>query len=170
MKQKNRWLFWIAGGALVYYFIRQTKRFDVGTASVSSLRIAGGGVQINARLPIINRSNLSVPIQGFLGALLYNGQQIGTTTLKAPVTIAARSVGTPEFLATVSIASVLTNTPLLSLLNSLSQKYLGFSIPGLPSDAPLDPNALQKYLGGLRLRGTLYVGGVSVDIDQALTA
>lgn len=168
--KRNTTIALILGGGLIWYFFRQTRRFDVGAASVSSLKIKGGNVQINVRLPIINRSNLSVPIQGFLGTLFYNGQQIGTTTLFSPVTISPRSVGAPEFSALVSIASVITNTPLLSLLNSLSQKYLGFSLPGIPSDTPLDINAMQKYLGGLRLRGTLYVGGVSLDIDQALTA
>jgi hypothetical protein len=158
------------GAGLLLYFRRQFARFDVGSASVSSMKLQGGGVRINVRLPIINRSNIAVPVSGFLGILTYQGQQIGTTILNQPLTIQPRGVAYPEFGTTVSIASVITSTPLLSLLNSLAKKYLGFALPGIPSDAALDANAIDKYLGGLRLRGTLYAAGVSIDIDQNLSA
>jgi hypothetical protein len=170
MKQKDTVLLVGLGLVAFFYFRKQFARFDVGAAAVSSLRLEGGGVRINVKLPIINRSNIAVPVSGFLGILLYNGQQIGTTVLTQPITIQPRAVATPEFGTTVSISSVLTSTPLLSLLNSLSKKYLGFSLPGIPADAALDPNALAKYMNGLRLKGTLYAAGASIDIDQALTA
>jgi len=156
-------------GGLLWWLMRQSGRVDVGTPAISSLRLEGGGVRINLRLPIINRSNIAVPIQGFLGVLLYNGSQIGTTTLTAPTIVQPRAVSEPEFSTFVSVASVLTSTPLLSLLNSLAQKYLGVSIPGIPANTPTDSNSLQKYMSGLRMRGTLYAAGLALDIDEQLT-
>lgn len=157
-------------GGIAWWLYRQSGRVDVGTPAITSLRLEGGGVRLNLALPIINRSNIAVPIDGFLGILQYNGQQIGTTTLAKPITVGPRAVSQPEFSTFVSLASVLTSTPLLSLLNTLAQKHLGISLPGIPSDTPTDTGSLAKYLGGLRMRGTLYVSGIAIDIDEQLTA
>lgn len=158
----------VVGGAL-WYLTTQTKRVDIGSASISRLKLEGANVRINVKIPIINRSDFPVPISAFLGSLLYNGTQIGITTLVAPTNLVGRGVSTPEFTTVVSIASVLTSTPLLGLLNTLAKKYIGVSIPGMSSEEVIDANTLPKTLAALRIRGTLYVGGLGIDIDQSLS-
>lgn len=169
MKKINFGTLLLIGGA-IWWLMRQSGRVDVGQPAITSLRLEGGGLRINLQLPIINRSNIAVPIQGFLGVLLYNGAQIGTTTLAQPTTVQPRAVSQPEFSTFVSLASVLTNTPLLSLLNTLAKKFLGVSLPGIPANIPTDSANLAKYMGGLRMRGTLYAAGLALDIDEQLTA
>lgn len=149
---------------------QQLGRFSVGNPSIDSLRLEPGGVLINVKLPIVNRSDIAVPISGFIGVLTYNGTQIGTTYLNQATIIQPRSVSAPVFGTHISMLSVLTSTPLLSLLNSLAQKYLGISIPGIPANKPLEGDAIAKYLGGLRLTGTVYAANLSIDIDKPLTA
>lgn len=157
-------------GVALYYLVTQTKRVDIGAASISSLKLAASGVRINIRLPIINRSDFPVPVSGFLGRLLYNGIEIGSVQQLAPVQLAPRAVTVPEFTTTISYIGVATSTPLLGILNTLSKKFLNVSLPGVPTDAVLTAGGLAQALSALRIQGTLYVGQIGIDINEPLTA
>lgn len=169
MKAKPIVIALVVGGVL-WYLLTQTKRVDIGTASISRLKLEGGGLRLNVRLPIINRSDFPVPVSGFLGRLLYNGLEIGSLQQVAPVTLAPRAVSTPEFTTVISYAGLLTSTPLLGILNSLAKKYIGVSLPGIPSDQVLTAGELTNALSALRIQGTLYVGSLGIDINESLTA
>jgi len=162
----------IAGvvGLALWYLVGQTKRIDVGAASISRLKLQAGGVRLNIKLPIINRSDFPVPVSGFLGRLLYNGLEIGSLQQVAPVTLQPRSVSIPEFTTVISYIGVATSTPLLGILNSLAFKYLGISLPGISTGEVLDASILANSLKALRIQGTLYVGQIGIDIDESLTA
>jgi len=169
MKAKPIVIALVVGGVL-WYLLTQTKRVDIGAASISRLKLEGGGLRLNVRLPIINRSDFPVPVSGFLGRLLYNGLEIGSLQQVAPVTLAPRAVSTPEFTTVISFLGLATSTPLLGLLNSLAKKLLNVSLPGIPSDQVLTGSALTQALGALRVQGTLYVSGIGIDINEPLTA
>lgn len=161
----------VIGGAviaLLWYFLTQSKRVDVGAAAISRLNLEGANLRINVKLPIINRSDIPVPITGFLGSLLYGDAQIGTTTLTGQGTLAGRSQTALEFTTVVSLLSVALSTPLLSILNALAKKYLNVALPGVPAD-PLDANTLPNAVKAIRIRGTLYLGALGIDIDEPLT-
>ena len=159
-----------AVGLALYYLVTQTKRIDVGAASISRFKLEGSGVRLNVKLPIINRSDFPVPVSGFLGRILYNGIEIGNLSQVAPVTLQPRSVSTPEFTTKISYLGVATSTPLLAILNTLAARYIGFSLPGAGSVEVLDASVLTNALKSLRIQGTLYVGQFGVDIDEPLTA
>lgn len=159
----------IGVGLLLWYLVKQSGRVDIGTASISRLKLDGANLVINVKLPVLNRTDFPVPITGFIGSLLYDGAQIGTTSLAAQTTLQGRSQAFPEFTTKVSLLSVALSTPLLSLLNTLANKYLNLSLPGVPSDAMLDTSTLPNALKALRIRGTLYVGPLGIDIDEPLT-
>lgn len=171
MSGRNRNILILAGvGLALWYFTTQSQRIDVGSASISRLKLEGGGIRININLPIINRSDFPVPVSGFLGRLLYNGAEIGTVQQTAAAQLTPRAVTNIEFTTVVSFIGVLSSTPLLSILNSLAQKYLGTSLPGIPSTTPVDGAALNAALSALRIQGTLYVGSLGIDINEPLTA
>lgn len=169
MKVSKRTIFiGVAVGVALWYLTTQTRRVDIGAAGISWIGREGANVRINVRIPVINRSDFPVSITGFLGALLYNNSQIGTTTLVSQTTLAPRSETSLEFSTVVSILSVATSTPLISILNALAKKLLGVSIPGLPAET-IDANTLPAALKALRIRGTLYLGAVGIDINEPLT-
>ena len=158
-----------AVGLGLWYFVSQSRRIDVGAASVSRLKLEGGGVRLNIQLPIINRSDFNVPVSGFLGRLLYNGAEIGTVQQVAGATLLSRRTSILEFTTLISYLGVATSTPLLGILNSLAQEYLNISLPGIPNDTPTDASVLTTSLKSLRIVGTLYVGQVGIDINEPLT-
>ena len=157
-------------GLLLWYLVKQSGRFDIGAASISRVKLEGSGLRLNVKLPLINRSDFSVPVSGFLGRLLFDGLEVGTVTQTAPVTLAPRAMGIVEFTTVISYVGILTSTPLLALLNSISKKILDLSIPGIPDTQVLNAGELTKMLSRLRIQGTVYAGKLGIDINQALTA
>lgn len=168
---KTRQIVIAAGvGLVLWYLITQTKRVDIGAASISRLKIEGGGLRLNILLPIINRSDFPVPVSGFLGRLLYNGIEVGSVQQTGAVQLAPRAVTPIEFTTLISFLGLATSTPMLSILNSLAKKYLNVSLPGIPTDQVLTGSVLTQALSALRVQGTLYVGSLGIDINQPLTA
>lgn len=168
MKTKNVVLA-IGIGLLIWYLVTQTKRFDIGTATISAMSFTGSGIRINVKLPIINRSDIPVPINGFLGRLLYEGAEIGGLSLVQPITIAARSVSVPEFSTTISYLGLALGTPLLRLVNTLLKMLTGVSIPGIPDSEVVNVNTVPALLRAMRVQGTIYVNNVGIDINQPLS-
>lgn len=147
----------IAG--IVWYLSRQAVRIDVGSPSISFLKLAGAGVELNVKLPVLNRSDFNYTVQGFLGQFLFNGDPLGTITLNQPIQIPAHGTSSPEFSTTIGYAAI------VGPLSALIQKTLGFPVPGV---APVDPAAKPPSLSMLRVKGTLYVSDLSIDIDEPL--
>lgn len=168
MKRGKTILIVAVAAAALWYFTTQSRRLDIGAASVSSLKLQGANLRINVRIPVINRSDFAVPVSNFLGSLLYGASPIGTTQLTAQTTLPARSQAFLEFSTVVSLLSVATSTPLLGILNGLANKFLGVSLPGIPATT-VDQNTLPDALKSLRIRGTLYLGAVGFDINEPLT-
>ena len=163
-KEGKNLLFTLGIVALVgFYLFRQSVKIDIGSPSVSFLQVAGDGIRINVKLPILNRGAIAYPIEGFLGQLLYGGAALGNVTLKTPVQIPARGTAAPEFVALVdwgALASeVYSALQTAGVINWLLSKI------GLATPVPGTSVTWKDF----RVRGTLYVGGIAVDIDQSLT-
>lgn len=149
--------------ALVGFFlIKQSIRIDVGTPSVSFLELAGNGIRINVRLPILNRSNFDYPIQGFLGLLMYGQTALGNVTLKQPITIQERSTAAPEFSALINYGALASET--FQVLKDAGVIDWLLSKIGLGDASKIKQVAWKDF----RIRGTLYISGVAIDIDQSL--
>lgn len=151
----------LIGGA-VWYFFRNSMRIDVGSPAVSFMKVAGNGIQINVKLPILNRGNVSYPIEGFLGQILYGPTALGNVTLKQPITIPARSTAEPEFIALINWGSLATET--YGVLNGAGVVDWLMSKVGLGDPAKIKPVTWNSF----SIRGTLYAGGLAVDVNQKL--
>lgn len=154
-------------GLVAWFLLKQSVRIDVGTPSVSYLAAKGNGLTVNIKLPILNRSDLSYPIEGFLGQLRYQENVIGNVMLKNPVTIPARSSANTEFVATIDWGSLASQT--YDFLNQGGVINWLLKKVGLPTGStnPAEPSVKIDWTK-FNIHGTLYVGGVAVDIDQNL--
>lgn len=159
---KNTLLVLAFVGLVGLFLFKQSVRIDVGSPSVSFLQLAGDGIRINVKLPILNRGNLQYPIQGFLGQILYGATALGNVTLKQPITIPARSSAEPEFQALINWGAIASES-FTTLQSAGVIDWLKSKI-GLGDPSKIKPMSWNVF----RIRGTLYVGGVSVDIDQPL--
>lgn len=147
----------IAAG--IWYLTRQTSRFDIGQAGLSALSLKGNGIQIKVRIPILNRSDITATVQNFLGQLYYGTTPLGLIQLTNPVQLAARAQASPEL-------SILINYGSLGIeLVSALIKVLNIQLPGAPAPDPATPVVDPSQF---RIRGTLYVSGVAVDINQSI--
>lgn len=145
------------------FLFKQAVKIDVGSPSVSFLQLVGNGLRINVKLPILNRGDLAYPIEGFLGQLLYGTTALGNVTLKNPITIPEHAQAEPEFTALIDWGSLASET-YDTLKNSGVVDWLLSKI-GLATP----PDSISFDWKDFRIRGTLYVGGISVDIDQNLS-
>lgn len=141
----------VAGG--VWWFTRQAARVDIGTASLSFLRLEKNGIKIKVKIPILNRSQIGVNIEGFLGSLRYRGNILGNITLEKPMEIAQRSAAEPEFVATLPYGSIATE-----LWDFLSQRVL--KATGAATSV--------VNLKDFSVVGTLYVSGLSIDLNEKI--
>lgn len=147
-----------------YFFLKQSVRIDVGTPSVSFLAAADNGLRINVKLPVLNRSDFSYPIEGFLGQILYGVTPLGNVSLKKSTTIPARTAAELEFQATVQWGALATET--YGVLKSTGVvSWLLEKIGVSDGTTAVKPVAWNDFT----IRGTLYVGGVAMDINQKLT-
>lgn len=150
----------IAGAA--WYLFRNSMRIDVGTPTVSFLQAAGNGIRVNVKLPILNRGNVAYPIEGFLGQILYGSTALGNVTLKQPVTIPARATAEPEFTALINWGALATET--YGVLSGAGVIDWIMSKIGLGDPTKIKPIAWNNF----SIRGTLYAGGLAVDVNQKL--
>lgn len=162
-KGKNTLLVMLLIGGIALYLFKQSVKIDVGTPSVSFLQASGNGLKITVKLPLLNRSEFTYPIEGFLGQMFYQGNALGTITLKEPVKILARASGFPEFVANVGWGSLATEA--YDILNKTGVVKWLMEKAGVPSTTP---QTTPINWTDFRIKGTLYVGGVAVDIDQKL--
>jgi len=159
--KKNALLLVAIGAGIIWYFSRQFRRFDIGAAGVSQVKIEGGGIRIRVKIPVLNRSDIASTIDGFLGALYYGSNQLGTVTLTRPTKIEARNAASPEFEVLLGYANIATE------LAPIVSKWLGISLPGFPPP-PTNPSQPAVDLSKFRIIGTLYVGALSIDINQSV--
>lgn len=164
-KSKNT-LLALAIVALVGFFVlKQAVKIDVGTPSVSKLKPSSNGLQIDVKLPILNRSDFSYPIEGFLGQILYGPNALGNVTLKQPITIPARASAEPEFTALLNWSAIATEA--YTALDKAGVINWLLSKVGLPTGTTTATGAAITW-SNFKIHGTLYVGGLAVDIDQPL--
>jgi hypothetical protein len=152
---------WLLVGYAAYWVFTQSRRIDVGTASISRVKLEGGGVRINLKLPILNRGNIRATVQGFLGQIYYGPNPIGVVTLVQPTVIEPNAVSQPEFTALLSYASVG-----MEIASVILDRY---GIPGVtpPPDAGAGTSQPVR-LEDFRIRGTLRVADIAIDIDQTI--
>lgn len=93
-------------GYAAYYLLTQSRRFDVGSAYVSGISIAGGGVKLNVKVPILNRSDLALRITGFLGQLRYKGSAVSDIELAQETEIESFKKSDVEFTTIITASSV----------------------------------------------------------------
>ena len=142
-----------------WYFSKQSTRFDIGGPSLSKLALEGSGIRINVKIPILNRSDIAGEVQGFLGQLYYGANALGVIQLRQPTPVPARSSSNPEFTMLLNYGSL--GLELVSVLSNL----LGIELPG---GSPPDPNTPKVDITKFRIQGTLYLSGLSVDINESL--
>lgn len=140
----------VAGG--VWWFTRQAARVDIGTAALSFLRLEKNGIRLKVKIPILNRSQIGVNIEGFLGTLRYRNNILGNITLDKPLEIGQRSAAEPEFVTTIPYGSIATE--LWDFLSERALKATG--------------TASAVNLKDFSVVGTLYVSGLSIDLNEKL--
>lgn len=142
-----------------YWFFSQSRRIDVGQASISRVKLEGGGIRLNLKLPIMNRGDLRATVQSFLGQLYYGATPIGVVTLVQPTVIEPNAVSTPEFSTILSYAAVG-----MEVAAVIAERY---GIPGItPPAGNTGSGTPPVRLEDFRIRGTLRVADVAVDINQ----
>lgn len=161
-RAKNTLLSVAVVGLVLLFLFKQTVKIDVGSPSVSFLQLSGNGLRLNVKLPILNRSDFSYPIEGFLGLLVYGSTALGNVTLKQPLVIPARSHAEPEFTALIDWGAL--GTEAYGLLKSAGVVDWLLSKIGLGDPASIKPVSWNAF----SIRGTLYVGGIAVDINQKI--
>lgn len=141
----------LAGG--IWWLSRQAARVDIGSASFSRLKLEKGGIRVNVKIPVLNRSDFPAMLDGFLGSLQYKGNILGNITLIKPIEIARRSPSEPEFTTYISLGSL------------AGEIWAFFQEKLLKTGAsPLSAVDVKSF----RVVGTLYVSGFSVDINEPL--
>lgn len=152
----QRTLLWIGAlGFLAYNLAKQANRISIGNPIISGLDLVNNGIKIKIKIPVLNRSDFTAEIQGFLGILKYKANTLGNITLSQPVDLPARGTAQPEFTIIIGYGSVLTEV--WDFLQA-KLKLTGNPAPGTPA---LDWKQF-------RLIGTLWVSGISVDIDEQI--
>lgn len=141
----------VAGG--LWWFSRQAGRVDIGSASFSRLKLEKGGIRVNIKIPVLNRSDISARLEGFLGSLQYRGNILSNITLINPTEIPRRTASEPEFTTLLTLGSVAGE-----IWTFLQEKVLKGSTGQLPKINVKD----------FRVVGTLYVSGISIDINEPL--
>ena len=143
----------IAGG--VWYFSKQAQRIDIGGAALSRLKFDKGGIRLNIKIPVLNRSDISAKLEGFLGSLQYKGNILGNISLIQPIEIPRRSPAEPEFTTLLTLGSIAGE-----LWTFLQNKVL--------KSGTADPKAAAVNIREFRVVGTLYVSGLAIDINEPL--
>jgi len=154
-KIKTTTLLLLAGlGYLAYYLTSQGGRFDIGNPFLSAIKFEGSGIRINIKLPILNRSDLSLRITGFLGQLLFNNSVIGNISLAQPTEISAFNQNEVEFTTLLSYTGVAMEAwPILSnLINGM----------GLTNEEK------KEMLKSFRVVGTLKFPAGAYDVETTL--
>lgn len=145
---------------IVYWATRQAGRVDIGTAALSKFRLEKGGIRINVKIPVLNRSDISTRITGFLGSLRYKNNILGNIQLVAPVDVARRAGAEPEFTTLITYGSVAGEIWAMlqnRLTGGNSGAAQGITIPKTnikPSD--------------FTIVGTLYIGALRIDMNEKI--
>lgn len=155
----NKVLPWLVVGYAAYWFYSQSGRFDIGGATISRLKLESGGIRVNIKLSILNRSAITAKIQSFLGQLFYGSNALGTVTLIAPMEIPSNAVSEPEFTTVLSYTSIG-----MEVWAFLQNRLLGSTTE--TKDASGKPIKWEDF----RIMGTLSVSDVSIDLDEKIFA
>lgn len=157
----NKILPWAVVAYFAWWFLSQSRRIDIGTAAVSRVKLEGGGIRINLKLPIMNRGDLRATVQSFLGQIYYGPNPIGVVTLVQPTVIEPNAVSQPEFSTVLSYASVG-----MEIAGILMDRY---GIPGvIPPPTDTGSGTPPVRLEDFRIRGTLRISDVAIDINQQI--
>ena len=151
--KKGLIVLFLAGG--IWWLSRQAQRVDIGSASLSRLKFDKGGIRVNIKMPVLNRSDFSARLDGFLGSLQYKGNILGNISLIQPIEIPRRSPAEPEFTTLLTLGSIAGE-----LWTFLQNKVL--------KSGTADPKAAAVNIREFRVVGTLYVSGLAIDINEPL--
>ena len=145
-------------GLAAWYFMRQARRVDIGNPYVSFLKLEGlSGVRINLRIPIINTSDFTSTVQGFLGQLMYGDNSLGVIRLVQPIQIPRFQVSEPEFTVLVSLTSVA-----FELRPLLEKLFTGDNTTPAPNQNAAPPIRWSDF----KVKGVLKVDNIDIDINQ----
>lgn len=137
----------VAGiGIALFFLVRRTvAKISVGSAGVRVHKLNLSEIILRIDLPVINESQIPATVTGFLGQIFYGDYQVGVVQLLHQVDIPGFGQAMVQFQANISVVS------------ALQQIYEILTKP------PID---WSKF----RIRGTLRIGPLPVDIDQKLLA
>ena len=135
-------------GVVAYYLLQNIRRVSVGSSTVRVHKVNFNGVELRVTTPIINESNLTIDVIGFLGQLFYKGMAFGTVTQVAAVKIPSFSTGSVEFSANLGL---------------LSLGQIGFDLFNV---IKADWKKVDWSL--FTIKGTLKAEGLSIPINQKL--
>jgi len=145
-KQTRNYL--LIGGFIyvAYLFAKRTAaKISIGNAGVRVHSINLGNIQLRIDLPVLNESQIPASVDGFLGQIFYGANSIGTVTLLQSSDIPSFGQTMVKFRADISTISA------------------GLQILQILQNPPID---WQMF----RIKGTLLVGPLPIDIDQKLVA
>lgn len=150
---------WFLVGGVLWYLTNQSKKFDIGGASISRIKLEGNGIRVNIKLAILNRSDFTAVVQGFLGQIFYGTNSLGTVTLQGgPQEIPSFQTSNIEFTALISYAGVG-----LELWN-----WLKFQVPGQSPEE--NQNTQVVNWEDFSVRGTLRISDIAVEIASPIFA
>jgi len=139
---------WAGIAALLYFGLQYlgsaiSSKIGVGKILIKVKNLTFSGVTVELTLPIINNTDISLPVSSFYGQLLYGTYALADLQVQGPVSVAAKST-TPLFVdAAISFAEL--SGQLVSMIQS------------------------GEWINALRVKGTLNADGLNIPVNQPLT-
>ncbi len=144
---------------VVAWVTRQAARVDVGSASLSKFRLEKNGIRINVKIPVLNRSDISTKVTGFLGSLRYQDNILGNISLVHPLEIPRRASAEPEFSTLISYGSVAAEVWAI-----LQKRLQSGSSTNATNNLKIPQTGVNP--SEFSILGTLYMGAISIDLNE----
>jgi len=139
----NSILSWTAIAAISFFLLREIgysiwNKINIGKLSYSIDRSDTKKIDLTIQMPLINTSNVSVPVEGFKGVLKYGSNIISNLVIPSPFTIIANQNISVPIKATVYYGDLALN--IVDVFRSKKLKL------------PLVVNGIVKIKGGINIR------------------
>lgn len=149
----NLLLFALAAGVAWFYFVRAPRKISFGTPSVRLHSLRGGKIILHIDLLVINESDIEADVTAFIGQLFYGADSIGIINLLEVAKIPGFGQAVVKMSCEIGLVGIASQ--LMSIIMS-------------------DPEPLKNWKtlvdwSQFRVRGTLKIEGLPIDIDEPLT-
>ncbi|MCB0707435.1 MAG: hypothetical protein KDC34_19095 [Saprospiraceae bacterium] len=146
MKQDNTLKY--LGVAAIFYFglkwlgNRVYTNLLIGTPAIESKTVTAQGINLTISIPITNQSNVSLPIQSFIGGLVYGQYALADLNMIGPVNIESGE------------------TTLININAFINYQNLANQIISIVTSG--------DWLNAARVVGVIKASGLSIPVNQAI--